>query len=325
MIRYGENPIVAVIDERHVGKTVDEVLGVGAGVPFVKDVEASLKTEPDALLIGIATLGGFLPEAWRSEIISALQSGLDVINGLHHLLSEDEEISGIAQQTGARIWDVRRPPEGNPVALGLAAEVSAQVVLTVGTDCDAGKMTTALEIVRGAQKAGRKAGFLATGQTGIMISGFGIPLDRVIGDFMAGFMEDLILEQSKHHDLLVVEGQGSLYHPGYSGVTLSLLHGCAPSTMILCHEIGKSHIEDTKVAIPPLSEVVRMYESMAAPVRPAKVVGIALKCRGASDEQVMEEMVRIEQETGLPTTDCLRFGPEKLVEAVCGSPSRILD
>lgn len=317
VIRYGKNPVVAVIDSTHVGKTVDEVIGVGEGIPFVRSVTESLTYGPDALLIGIATQGGYLPEEWRAEILTALEHGLDVINGLHVFLSEDPEISRVAEEHGCELWDVRRPPEGNPIGLGLAADVSAQVVLTVGTDCDVGKMTAALEIARGAERTARKVAFLATGQTGIMISGFGVPVDRVIGDFMAGCMEQLVIEWAKDHDLLLVEGQGSLYHPGYSGVTLALMHGSAPSHMILCHDVRRKVIgDDTRVVIPPLREVVQMYEYMAAPVRPARVVGIALKCLGLSDEEARRAVEWAERETGLPATDCIRFGPEKLVTAV---------
>jgi uncharacterized NAD-dependent epimerase/dehydratase family protein len=273
VIRYGKNPVLGVIDRNMVGKKVGDVMDAGGNIPFVADIKEAALLSPDALLLGTAPRGGQLPAEWREDLIYALSHGMDIINGLHQPLGMDTELKELACRKGCLIWDVREPPPISSVGSGLAAEIKAQIVLTVGSDCAVGKMTAALEIEREASKRGRKALFLATGQTGIMIAGFGMPIDRVIGDFMSGAMEKLILEHAADNDLLLIEGQGSLLHPGYSGVTLSLMHGAMPTEMILCHEMGRRFIRDSNIEIPPLKEVIRIYEEMCLPPRKARVVG----------------------------------------------------
>ena len=317
VIRYGKYPIVGVIDSTQAGKTADEVIGWGKGIPVLADIDAALAAKPGALLIGIAPPGGKLPAAWRADILKALRAGVDIINGLHETFNTDAEFAQAAKAHGARIWDVREPAREYGIANGRAAAIThAQVLLTVGTDCALGKMTLLLEMQPLLAQSGRKPIFLATGQTGIMISGFGEPIDRVIGDFAAGAAEQLVVEHAPGHDLLLVEGQGSLIHPGFSGVTLALLHGSAPSHLILCHDTSRTCVRDSSVLIPPLSEMAKLYEHMAATIRPAKVVGIGLKTVGLSDEEARKACRAAEDETGLPATDPIRFGVENLVAAV---------
>lgn len=320
VIRYGTYPIVGVIDSTQAGKTADQVIGWGHGVPVLPDIDAALARKPSALLIGIAPPGGALPAAWRADIIRVLSRGVDIINGLHETFNDDPEFLALARQHGARIWDVREPARDYPIANGRAAAVThAQVLLTVGTDCALGKMTLLLEMQPGLAQSGRKPIFLATGQTGIMISGFGEPIDRVIGDFAAGAAEQLVLEHAPGHDLVLVEGQGSLIHPGFSGVTLALLHGSAPSHMILCHDPSRRFVRDSTVPIPPLDRMVRLYEETAAVIRPARVVGIGLKTAGLDEPAARKACREAEDLTGLPATDPIRFGCEHLVAAVNGS------
>ncbi|HEY9870448.1 MAG TPA: DUF1611 domain-containing protein [Candidatus Obscuribacterales bacterium] len=316
VIRYGKNPVVAVIDRTETGKTVEDLLGVACRAPIVASVEEALRYQPDALLLGTAWTGGQLPRQWRPHIIKAIESGLDVINGLHDFLSDDPEIFACAQKHHRKLLDVRRPPADLEVASGKAATVPAMTVLTVGSDCSVGKMTASLELTAEAKNAGFRAKFIATGQTGIMICGEGIAIDRVIGDFMAGAAEKMVVEAGFDNDFVFVEGQGSLVHPGFSGVTLALLHGSCPAAMILCHKANKTHIGELPFPIPPLAELVTMYEYAAAAVRPSKVLAIALNTAGMTEKEAREAVSRAEAETGLPASDPVRFGAGKLLQAI---------
>lgn len=316
VIRYGKNPVVAVIDRTEAGKTVEDLLGIACRAPIVASVEEALRYEPEALLLGTAWTGGQLPQQWRPHIIKAIESGLDVINGLHDFLSDDPEIYACAQRHQRKLLDVRRPPADLPVASGKAAAVPATTVLTVGSDCSVGKMTASLELTAEAERNGFRVKFIATGQTGIMICGEGIAIDRVIGDFMAGAAEKMVVDAGFDHDFVFVEGQGSLVHPGFSGVTLALLHGSCPQAMILCHKASKTHIGELPFAIPPLAELVEMYEHAAAPLRPSKVLAIALNTAGMEEKAARQALSRAESETGLPADDPVRFGAGKLFQAI---------
>jgi uncharacterized NAD-dependent epimerase/dehydratase family protein len=316
MIRYGKNPIVGVVDSARPEKDVAEVIGVGKDIPFFKNISEALPFKPDALLLGIAPRGGSLPPEWRKDLLFALEHGMNIISGLHYMIEEDSEFAQAAKHYGRVIWDVRKAPDNLIVGAARAAGIPVQIVLTVGSDCVVGKKSTAIEITQLANQQGRKAVFIPTGQTGIMIFGYGITIDRVIGDFMSGATEKLILENAPGHDLVLVEGQGSVLHPGYSGVTLSLLHGSMPSHLILCHQPTRKYIRDSKIIIPPLKEIAALYESLTLSIKKARVVGIALNCFDMTDEDALREIEKTETLTGLPTTDCIKFGAQKLVDAI---------
>jgi uncharacterized NAD-dependent epimerase/dehydratase family protein len=316
VIRYRGDEVVAVLDSANAGRDASELIGIGAGIPVVGTLEEGLALEPDTLLVGVAPRGGRLPEAWRSMILSALAEGLEVVSGLHTFLSDDPELAAAAAAGGGRIWDVRRVPEDLPVASRLAAGVDAVVVLTVGSDCNVGKMTAAMELTLGARRRGRKAVFAPTGQTGLFIEGWGIVVDRVIADFVAGAAERIVLENAPGADLVFVEGQGSILHPGYSGVTLALLHGSMPDAQVLVHQPTRERSLNDEIPIPPLPELIRAYESAAAWLKPAPVVGIALNCYDVDDRAAREFGRRIEAETGLPTVDPVRFGADALLEPI---------
>jgi len=320
-IRYFPERVVGVLDRRHAGKTVGDVLGFGGAIPVVGDFARGVALEPTAVLIGIAPTGGQLPLEWRGWLKTALSRGLEIWSGLHTFIGDDPELGALARAKGVRVLDARKPPENLLIADGRAAEVDALVILTVGTDCNVGKMTTQLELRTELVRRGHKARFVATGQTGIFIEGWGIAVDAVIADFVAGAAERLVLEGAVGADVVLVEGQGSLIHPGYSGVTLGLLHGSCPDGLILCHQatrdsIGDYHGRGPWVRIPPLPEVIEIYERAAAPVRPAKVIGIALNTFDLDEARAREAVARASEETGLPATDPVRFGSEPLVEAV---------
>ena len=316
VVRYRPDEVVAVIDSTNVGRTASDVLGFGGAVPVVSTLEEALPYSPDALLIGIAPKGGKLPEAWRGFLEAAISQGLDVYSGMHTFLSDDPELVRMATQKGVSLIDLRKVPDDLPVARCLAADVSAFVVLTVGTDCGTGKMTVSLEMALEARRRGLRAHFAATGQTGIYIAGEGIAVDRVVGDFIAGAAEKLVLDGAGGNDVVFVEGQGSLIHPGYSGVTLALMHGALPDALILCHQPSRERVGEYEVKIPPLAEVIRLHDCAAKHVKPSPVVGIALNCFDLSDEDTRSAILEAEKETGLPATDCVKFGAGKLVDAV---------
>ena len=322
VIRYGRDQVVAVVDHTNAGKTSKDVVGVGDGIPIVADVGAALRTAPDAntILLGTAPRGGVLPNSWRSQIVEAMQAGLDVMTGLHYFLSDDPELGHAAKLAGVDIWDVRRAPSEHRVADTRAHHIPATVVLAVGSDCNVGKMSTMLELDAEARRRGRTSCFVPTGQTGIMIAGWGVSIDEVISDFTAGASEDLVMEAAKEcsnpGDLILVEGQGSLVHPGYSGVTLSLIHGSAPDAMILCHQATRHTIRRYSIPVPSLRHLVEMHEYVTAPVKPAKVIGVSINTFGLSAEEARAVVDRAGEETGLPATDPVRYGVAPLMDAV---------
>lgn len=313
LIRYRPEEVAAVLDSTRAGEPLEEIIGIGRGIPIVATLAEGLRYRPTGLLIGIAPAGGGLPAAWRGVIREAIEAGLEVISGLHTFLGDDPEFASLARERGVRLWDVRRVPEDIPVAAGRAASVGALRVLTVGSDCCVGKMVTALELTRGARRRGWDAEFVATGQIGIVISGSGLVIDRVIADFCAGAAERLVLERAERR-VLFIEGQGSLIHPSYSGVTLSLLHGTAPQALILCHEAGRETVQEHAVRIPPLGRLVELYEGAAEPLYPSRVVGISLMCYRMGEGEARRALAEAERETGLPATDPVRFGVEPLLE-----------
>jgi len=317
LIRYRGPEVVGVLDSRAAGRTLGAILGIEHPAPVVASLDAGLGLAPDTLLVGIAPRGGGLPAPWRVIIVDAIEAGLDVMSGLHVFLADDPDLAARAARREVALIDLRRPPAD----LRLPREVRATpphprpfVVLTVGSDCNVGKMTAALEVVRAARAAGIAAAFGATGQTGILIAGGGIAVDRVIADFIAGATEQII-DDLGAVDWAVVEGQGSLLHPAYSGVTLGLLHGARPDAMILCHHVGRARIEGYEVPLPAPGELVRLYAEAARWVKPAPIAGFALNGHGAAPGALAEYAARVGAETGLPAVDPLAdAGP--LVQAL---------
>ena len=317
VIRYSDDEVVCVIDSTKAGKSSDEVIGIGKGIPIVKDIYEALKYNPTALLIGIAPLGGKLPEEWKEIIKVSLKSKLDIISGLHTFLSLDDEFSQLSNEYNCKIYDIRMPPKNLPIAGGKGFGIKPTVILTVGSDCDVGKMTVAVEIHKSLINLGKKSRFIATGQTGIMIEKYGYPIDAIVGDFMAGAIEELIINCEQDNDFIIVEGQGSLFHQGYSGVTLALLHGCAPDAMIFCHQPSRDKIGDPPFTeFPPLPRLIEIYEEAASWIKPAKVVGIALNTYKLSELQAKREIDRAEILTNLQADDVIRFNGNKLAKAL---------
>jgi len=326
-IRYIPERVAAVLDGSAAGRTAQDVLGFGGSIPVVATLEAGLNLGPTALLIGIAPRGGRLPDEWRGWIATAIDRGLDIWSGLHTLIGDDAELAALARAKCVRIFDLRKAPDGIPVSNGRARLVDALVVLTVGTDCNTGKMTAQLELLHALESRGIRTRFVPTGQTGILIAGWGIAVDAVVADFVGGAAEQMVVEAAKDAEVVLVEGQGSLIHPGYSGVTLGLLHGSCPAAMILCHKvsrrlIGEYHKGTAWIGIPPLADMVRVYEEAAGWVHPSRVIGVALNTCDLSEHDAATAIERAARETGLPATDPVRFGADPLVEAIAQAAAR---
>ncbi|HEX5386173.1 MAG TPA: DUF1611 domain-containing protein [Gemmatimonadales bacterium] len=320
IIRYQPERVVGVLDRKQAGRTAQGVLGFGRAIPVVASIERGLALGPDAVIIGIAPVGGRLPEEWRAWLAQALDAGCDIVSGLHTFLADDPMLAARAAAAGRNIVDVRRPPSDLPVAAGRAAALDAYVVLTVGSDCNVGKMTAQLELERRLNRRGVRTRFAPTGQTGIMLAGWGIAVDAVVADFIAGAAERLTLEAARDADVVLVEGQGSINHPGYSGVTLGLLHGSCPDGLILCHQASRACVgeyrEGARLPIPPLAEYVRWYEMLGSAVHPTKVIGVSLNTWDLNAGAARRACEAAARETGLPATDPVRFDPAPLVEAV---------
>jgi D-glutamate N-acetyltransferase len=322
VLRYSQDSVVAVIDSTRAGQDAASALGdptgPGRGVPVVANFTATLPFQPDTLLIGIAPIGGRLPDAWRAEVLVALVAGLEIVSGLHQFLGDDPELAATAHEHHGRIWDVRRPSEQLAMRIreGTPHRPGSHVVSFCGSDCNVGKMTASIELDRAAKRRGLLSVFAATGQTGIMISGSGIPVDRFISDFISGGVEAMTLDFTDRYDWVFVEGQGSLSHPAYSAVTLGLLHGAAPDYLILCHEAGRTHIHGYDVPIPPLPVVRAINETAVSWLKPAPVVAIALNTMRLSADEAQVAIDAAAQETGLPVTDPVRFGADILLDAL---------
>jgi uncharacterized NAD-dependent epimerase/dehydratase family protein len=320
-IRFIPQRVTCVLDSAQAGRTVDDVLGFGGSIPVVATVQEGLRTGPTALLIGIAPQGGGLPEAWRPVLRAAIDAGLHVVSGLHAHLADDPELAAFASTRGVRIHDLRRPPEDLPVSQGRARLIDAYSVLTVGTDCNIGKMTAGLRIRDALAERGVRTGFAATGQTGILIEGWGIAVDAVVADFIGGAAERLVLRAAEGNDVVLVEGQGSLVHPGYSGVTLGLLHGSMPDAMILCHQPTRACPFGGNNAyhwmpLPSAEEMIGIVEGAIGPLRPSRVIGISLVTFDMDEDAARAEIARLADATGLPVTDPVRFGAGPLAEAI---------
>ena len=316
VMRYGQQEVIGVLDRSLAGTSTNDHTQLVPDVPIVESI-ADLP-ELDALVIGIAPIGGGFDESWRNDIVEALERGCDVIAGLHEFLGEDPQFVRLAEESGATITDIRSPPADLSVSTGMADTVDATVLLTVGTDASVGKMTTTFELVEGLQASGVDAAAIPTGQTGIMIDEWGYPVDRVVADFIAGSVEELILERGDDHDVLVVEGQGSITHPAYSGVTCGILHGAMPDGLILCHDAKRTHVSGYEsFELPAIDASAELYRSLADPVKPTTIIGGSLDTSGLSTAQ--EARVAIDDMSraiGVPVTDPIRFGVDPLVEGL---------
>ena len=311
VLRYGADDVVAILDSARTGETE-------RGVPIVGDVESALAFEPEAALVGVATVGGRFPPAWRLLLEQCVGQGIGIDNGLHEFIEDDPVLAPLAVASGAILRDLRRPPADLEVATGANLDVPGHIVLTVGSDCAIGKMTVSLELGREAESRGMRTQFVPTGQTGIAIAGWGLSVDAVVADFIAGAAERLVVEAGRRGgDLLLVEGQGSLSHPGYSGVTLGLIHGAAPHAFVLCHLAGATEIDGYPGhPLLPLPELIDLHERVSLPRRRAGVACIALNTRHLDEAGARAAIHDAQAETGLVADDPVRFGSGRLLDAL---------
>jgi uncharacterized NAD-dependent epimerase/dehydratase family protein len=311
VLRYRREDVVAILDSTRAGATED-------GLSIVADVAAALPYGPRVALVGVATQGGRFPPAWREILADCIRSGLSIENGLHQTLADDVELRPLADRHGVELRDLRRPPDDLDCPTGENLEVPARIVLTVGSDCAIGKMTVALELDRAARDRGLASVFVPTGQTGIAIAGWGISVDAVVADFLAGAAERLVVEgRRRGGDLLWIEGQGSLVHPAYSGVTLGLFHGSVPHALVLCHRVGTTEVEGYPGhPLPSLADLVALHEAVALRARPATVAAVALNTAGLDADSAAVASAEATRETGLPAADPVRDGADSLLDAV---------
>jgi uncharacterized NAD-dependent epimerase/dehydratase family protein len=324
VIRYGTREVVAVIDSTQAGRSASEVVPFALrDVPIVATLREAIERGASALLVGVAPTGGKLDAAWRSTLLEAIDAGLHVEAGLHTQLSEDAQLRRAATRAGVALRDLRAAPADLTVPQGPGSRPgSVRVVHSVGSDTVIGKKVVTLELDRAARERGLRSVYVPTGQTGVAIAGWGIAVDHVISDYVAGAAERLVHEGAERGDLLFVEGQGALFHPAYSGVTLGLLHGSAPDLLVLVHKAGAVAIRNyPDLPIPPLPELIAAYEGVARRVRPARVVAIALNTADLeTDEKAREAIAAAQAETGLVADDVVRFGAERVLDAVLDSP-----
>jgi uncharacterized NAD-dependent epimerase/dehydratase family protein len=319
VIRYGTREVLAVVDSTEAGRTASEVEPFCLHpVPIVASVREAIDLGATVLLIGVAPTGGKLDPAWRPALLEAIEAGLTLEAGLHTQLADDPELTAAAERRGVQLRDLRAAPPDLTVPKGPDSRPeSVRVVHSVGSDTVIGKKVVTLELDRAAREQGLRSVYVPTGQTGVAIAGWGIAVDHVISDYVAGAAERLVLEGSERGDLLFVEGQGALFHPAYSGVTLGLLHGSAPDLLVLVHKPNATGIRNyPELPIPPLPELIAAYESVAAPVRPARVAAIALNTSDLDEDAARAAVAAAENQTGLVADDVVRFGPERVLDAV---------
>ena len=322
LIRYGRDEVACVIDSALAGRRVLDVMSnllepARGDTPIVASLWEALEFRPTSVLVGLAPPGGRLPEAWMRSLREAAEHGVEIVSGLHQRLAPE--------LPGAKVWDVREPPEGIPIFSGEGFGVEPPVALAVGTSSAIGKMTAVLEIQRAASRRGTRAEFVPTGQTGAVIAGWGICIDAVVSDFAAGASERLVLEAAGREpapDLILVEGQGSIAHPAYSGVTTALLHGSCPDCLILCADAhGPEDELFPGVPFPEPKNIARLYEDLAALTKPAPVVAVSVNTSAIGDAAEAEALLdRVSEQTGLPTADPVRGNPGPILDALLAAP-----
>ena len=318
LIRYRSEDVCCVIDPITSGKTAQDILGFGGDIPVVSNFKAATEFDPNAMLIGSAPQGGFINKQYRKEIKEAIQFGCDIYSGMHQFLNDDPEISVLAKKHSITINDLRRPPNPPHFSKGTWKNRKVKVLLVVGTDCDTGKMTTGWEISKRLTSQGKNVRFVATGQTGKMLSGYGVPVDAVVGDFMSGEIEHAIDHVGNGADLVIVEGQGSLTNMYYSGVTLALMHGAMPDFMIMTDEPGRKK-DVTGYPMSTIREVMQLHLDLMKNFKQSQFLGINLLTLNMEENEALHEIKELEKEHNMPVTDLIRFGDGDLINSIVQS------
>jgi uncharacterized NAD-dependent epimerase/dehydratase family protein len=315
LIRNRPGEVVSVIDPEKAGQTAQQVLGWGGDIPCVATFSDSKEFSPTHLVIGAAPQGGTLNDAYRTDINDAIRTGCHIISGMHVFLNDDEELSELAEKMNVTITDLRRPPDPPHFPKGSWKDRKFPVLLIVGSDCDTGKMTTAWDLIKSLKKRDRKVEFVGTGQTGILLSGKGVPIDAVVSDFMAGEIEYCLDQLPDDTELAIVEGQGALNNMLYSGVTLGLLHGCMPDFMIFTHEPGRE-VDVSGHPFLDLKDLMQMHIDLMIPFKESSFLGLNYLTVKLHDDLAMETCNSARDRYGLPVTDLIRFGGKEMVETI---------
>lgn len=314
LILFRSAEVEVIIDASKAGQVAQDVLGYGGNIPIVAHVSDALAYKPDTLVIGIAPIGGAFNPEWMPEIELALENELVVWAGLHEFLSEMDTLKPFHHM----IWDVRKPPQGLQVAQGNWRQRKSKVLLTIGSDSNVGKMTTALTLQQQLRTIGMDSIFVGTGQTGMMISERGVAVDAVIADFVNGAIEAEVDKVDGQAPLIIVEGQGAITHIGYSGVTLGLIHGVMPDAFVLAHQPSRI-VDDYDQALPDINEVVQLHEALMNPFKSAKVLGINLYSKDLSSGESQLACQTLYKTSGLPVEDMVRAPKQIVAEAVLRS------
>ena len=317
LIRYRPDEVVAVIDREKVGSNCEEEVGVGGDTPVLANFNAALPYKPDTLVIGNATQGGFITEEYRAEIANAINAGCDVISGMHQFLNDDDDLRSRAEKRGVQLIDLRMPPNPPHFPIGSWQNRKIPVLLIVGTDCDTGKMTTAWELSKRLKDRGRRVEFIGTGQTGILLSESGVPIDAVKADFMAGEIEYLIDNVPKNTELVIVEGQGALTNQFYAGVTLGLMHGAMPDYMLMTHDPTRD-LDVTDFPMTTMKHVMDLHLDLMKSFKQSRFIGINLLTFAFDNEKALKIIEDSRKEFNMETTDLIRFGDKGLIDAIEG-------
>ncbi|OGR04332.1 MAG: hypothetical protein A2284_16980 [Deltaproteobacteria bacterium RIFOXYA12_FULL_61_11] len=313
LLRYPPGRILGVVDRSLAGRRVGDLWSHGSPeAPIKASLDDFLPEQPDLLILGVAPRGGSLPTTWITDLVRALDLGLEIWNGLHHHLLDVPDIAAAAARNGGKVWDTRRHSRTYPVGTCRALDLPCTIVLTVGSDCALGKMTAALELTFALQRLGVNARFLPTGQTGMMIAGYGLAVDSVVSDFVSGAVETLLLEEHRDAEVLVVEGQGGIHHPGYGAVTLGLLHGTLPHYLLFCHEPSRLCCKDTQVHLPELETILETYVDLLSHLRVPQYLGFAVNGRKLAPAERESLFLDYRRRFGLPVYDPLVDGSDAL-------------
>lgn len=316
LLRYKSDLCVAVLDSAKAGMTVQDVLGYGGPIPIVAKVEDALPMRPEVLVIGKGLHSPDLPPTWKGHLLTAMRHKLHVINCIHYRLASDPDLARAARDSGITIWETKEPPVV-PLNNARVRDLDTWIIHTCGSDSNIGKKTAGLQIYFEANRRGVRTGFAATGQSGMLISGHGIAIDGVPGDFMGGAVEQVVLDAAQGNEWVVVEGQGSLNHIAASGVALAILHGALPHVLVFCHRLGLERTKFNGTPIIPIPELIQLNEALTVFERPAKVAAISVNSVDLPDAEFERQARDLEYQTGLPVFDpCRDDGAGRLVEAL---------